>query len=128
MKKEELRRQATMLIEQLSIAELSEVINHLSNIQSKKNSGTPHQSFSLLTEEGIVTDTETRFPKELKSANRTRETQHEGKSAQQPTEKNASAQRLIKAMGQPPYVDSEDVQFLIKVIKEAKKSTRDKSL
>ena len=54
--------------------------------------------------------------------------QHEAKSAQQPTEKNASAQRLIKALEKPPHVDPEDIQLLIKVIKEAKKSTRDKSL
>ena len=49
------------------------------------------------------------------------------KSAPQPTEKNASAQRLIKAMGQPSHVTPDDIKFLIKVIKEAKQSTRNKS-
>ena len=50
--------------------------------------------------------------------------QPEYKSAPRPTGKNASAQRLIKAMGQPSHVTPDDIKFLIKVIKEAKKSTR----
>ena len=50
--------------------------------------------------------------------------QPEDKSIPQPTEKNASAQRLIKAMGQPAHVTPDDIEFLIKIIKEAKKSTR----
>ena len=50
--------------------------------------------------------------------------QPEDKSAPLPTEKNASAQRLIKAMQQPPYVTLGDIEYLIKVIKAAKKSTR----
>ena len=41
-----------------------------------------------------------------------------------PSEKNASAQRLIKAMGQPSHVTPDDIKFLIKVIKEAKQPTR----
>ena len=44
-----------------------------------------------------------------------------------PSEKNVSAQRLIKAMGQPSHVTPDDIKFLIKVIKEAKQSTRNKS-
>ena len=47
--------------------------------------------------------------------------QPEDKSIPQPTDKNASAQRLIKAMGQPAHVTPEDIEFLIKVIKEAKR-------
>ena len=127
MRKAELQQQATMLIEQLSVEELNEVIDHLSNIQSKKNSGTPQQSFSLLAEEGAATDSETGFSNESKGANRTRETQPEDTSPQQPTKKNASAQRLIKAMQQPPYAAPEDIEYLIKVIKDAKQSTRNKS-
>ena len=50
--------------------------------------------------------------------------QPEDKSAPLPTEKNASAQRLIKAMQQPPCVTLGDIEYLIKVIKAAKKSTR----
>ncbi len=53
--------------------------------------------------------------------------QHEENSAQRPTEKNAAAQRLIKAMQQPPYATPEDVESLIKIIKESRKSTTDSS-
>lgn len=127
MRKEELQRKATILIKQLSAKELNEVIDYLSNIQDKKNSGTSNRTISLLAEGGAATDSETVSPKELKSANRTRDTQLESKSAPQPTEKNASAQRLIKAMGQPSHVTPYDIKFLIKVIKEAKQSTRNKS-
>lgn len=127
MRKEELQRQATRLIKQLSAEELNKVIDYLSNIQDKKNSGTSNRTFSLLAEGGAAIDSETELPVELKSANRTQETQPENKSAPQPTEKNASAQRLIKAMGQPAHVTPGDVEFLIKVIKEAKQSTRNKS-
>ena len=127
MGKEELQRKATILIKQLSAEELNEVIDYLSNIQDKKNSGTSNRTISLLAEGGAATDSETVLPKELKSANRTRETQPESKSAPQPTEKNASAQRLIKAMKQPSHVTPDDIKFLIKVIKEAKQSTRNKS-
>ena len=127
MRKEELQRKATILIKQLSAEELSEVIDYLSNIQGEKNSGTSNRTISLLAEGGAATDSESVLPKELKSANRTRETQPESKSAPQPTEKNASAQRLIKAMGQPSHVTPDDIKFLIKVIKEAKQSTRNKS-
>ena len=49
--------------------------------------------------------------------------QPEDKSIPQPTDKNASAQRLIKAMGQPAHVTPDDIEFLIKVIKEAKRPT-----
>lgn len=127
MRKKELQRQATRLIKQLSAEELNEVIDYLSNIQDQKNSGTSNRTFSLLAEGGAATDSESELQVELKSANRTRETQPENKSAPQPTEKNASAQRLIKAMGQPAHVTPDDIEFLIKVIKEAKQSTRDKS-
>ena len=41
-----------------------------------------------------------------------------------PSERNASAQRLIKEMKQPSHVTPDDIKLLIKVIKEAKKSTR----
>ena len=127
MRKEELQRKAAILIKQLSAEELNEVIDYLSNIQDKKNPGTSNRTISLLAEGGAATDSESVFPKELKSANRTRETQPESKSAPQPTEKNASAQRVIKAMGQPSHVTPDDIKFLIKVIKEAKQSTRNKS-
>ena len=123
MQKAELQRKAAMLIKQLSAEELNEVIDYLSNIQDKKNSGTSDRTISLLAEGGAATV----LPKELKSGNRTRDTQLESKSAPQPTEKNASAQRLIKAMGQPSHVTPYDIKFLIKVIKEAKQSTRNKS-
>ena len=49
--------------------------------------------------------------------------QSEDKSIPQPTDKNASAQRLIKAMGQPAHVTPDDIEFLIKMIKEAKRPT-----
>lgn len=49
--------------------------------------------------------------------------QPEDKSIPQPTDKNASAQRLIKAMGQPAHVTPDDIEFLIKMIKEAKRPT-----
>ena len=124
MRKEELQRKATILIKQLSAEELNEVIDYLSNIQDKKNSGTSNRTISLLAEGGAATASETVLSKELKSANRTRETQPESKSASQPTEKNASAQRLIKAMRQPSHVTPDDIKFLIKVIKEAKQPTR----
>ena len=127
MRKEELQRKATRLIKQLSAEELNEVIDYLSNIQDKKNSGTSNRTISLLAEGGAATDSESVLPKELKSANRTRESQPESKSASQSTEKNASAQRLIKAMGQPSHVTPDDIKLLIKVIKEAKQSTRNKS-
>ena len=42
----------------------------------------------------------------------------EGKS------KNPSAQRLIKAMKAPPHVTDEDIEELLKVIKEARQPTR----
>ena len=127
MRKEELQRKATILIKQLSAKELNEVIDYLSNIRDKKNSGTSNRTISLLAEGGAATDSETVLPKELESGNRTRETQPDSKSAPQPTEKNASAQRLIKAMKQPSHVNPDDIKFLIKVIKEAKQSTRNKS-
>ena len=38
--------------------------------------------------------------------------------------KNPSAQRLIKAMAQPPHITDEDIEELLKVIKEAKQPTR----
>ena len=110
MRKEELQRQATRLIKQLSAEELNEVIDYLSNIQDKKNSGTSNRTFSLLAEGGAATDSETELQGELKSANPTRETQPENKSVPQPTEKNASAQRLIKAMGQPSHVTPDDIE------------------
>ena len=53
--------------------------------------------------------------------------QHEKNSVQRPTEKNASAQRLIKTMQQPPYATPEEVELLIKIIKESRKSTADSS-
>ena len=53
--------------------------------------------------------------------------QRDDKSTSQPIEKNASAQRLIKAMQQPPYATPEDVESLIKIIKESRKSTADSS-
>ncbi len=49
--------------------------------------------------------------------------QPEDKSTPQPTGKNASAQRLIKAMEQPSHVTPDDIEFLIKIIKEAKRPT-----
>ena len=42
----------------------------------------------------------------------------EGKS------KNSRAQRLIKAMAQPPHITDEDIEELLKVIKEARQPTR----
>ena len=51
--------------------------------------------------------------------------QRDDESTSQPIEKNASAQRLIKAMQQPPYATPEDVESLIKIIKESRKSTRE---
>ena len=42
----------------------------------------------------------------------------EGKS------KNPSAQRLIKAMAQPPHITDEDIEELLKGIKEARQPTR----
>ena len=53
--------------------------------------------------------------------------QRDDKSTSQPIEKNASAQRLIKAMQQPPYATPEEVELLIKIIKESRKSTADSS-
>ena len=46
------------------------------------------------------------------------------KSGPQKTGKNPIAQRIIKAMEQPPYVTHEDVEELRQVIKEAKQPTR----
>lgn len=40
------------------------------------------------------------------------------------TGKNPIAQRIIKAMEQPPYVTHEDIEALLQVIKEAKQPTR----
>ena len=64
---------------------------------------------------------------ELRRIATTQIEQPENKSAPPPSEKNASAQRLIKAMGQPSHVTPDDIKILIKVIKEAKKPTRNKS-
>ena len=44
------------------------------------------------------------------------------------TGKNLIAQRIIKAMEQPPYVTHEDMEELRQVIKEAKQPTRFESL
>jgi len=46
------------------------------------------------------------------------------KAAPQPTGKNVMAQRIIKAMEQPPYVTHEDIEELLRVIKEGKQPTR----
>ena len=53
--------------------------------------------------------------------------QRDDKSTSQLIEKNASAQRLIKAMQQPPYATPEEVELLIKIIKESRKSSADSS-
>ena len=46
------------------------------------------------------------------------------KSEPKTTGKNPMAQRIIKAMEQPPHVTHEDVEALRQVIKEAKQPTR----
>ena len=125
MHKAELQRQATMLIKQLSTEELSEAIDYLATIRIRKQSETPGQSVSLIAEGGATTGLETVLPVESNITNRTRENQPLDESMPESTEKNASAQRLIKAMQQPPYATPEDVESLIKIIKESRKSTRE---
>ena len=48
----------------------------------------------------------------------------EKNSSTEQRKKNPTAQRIIEAMEKPPYVSSDDIDSLLKVIKEAKQPTQ----
>ena len=96
MQKTELQQQAVTLIQQLSVEDLKVVIDYLTALQDKEGLGTQ-----------LANDSET-----------------DESTASKSPRKNPSAQRLIKAMAQPPHITDEDIEELLKVIKEAKQPTR----
>ena len=96
MQKTELQQQAVTLIQQLSVEDLKVAIDYLTILQDKDG-----------VETQLASDSET-----------------DKSSASKSLRKNPSAQRLIKVMEQPPHVTDEDIEELLKGIKEARQPTQ----
>jgi hypothetical protein len=89
--KAELKQQATTLIEQLSEEELRTAVDYLTTLQEMQQAGEPQPAI----------DSETDKSSESKSSG-----------------KNPSAQRLIKAMEEPPQLSAEYMDAFLRGIKE----------